>query len=186
MIFCGWCETEVLNEKSLFCTPSHRTMFYRKHPNKEDRPSPVISQCLHCGIDIEYPKRKFCSHSHKNIYNHRVLYGYKYHAAYRSRSPKNFISGLLDQKGRKQTLSTEYVIGLYEDQDGKCAISGIEMTYLNGEGKVLTNISLDRISSQEGYVEGNIQLVCRQVNTMKWELGVDELRNWCRVILEGE
>lgn len=73
-------------------------------------------------------------------------------------------------------------MSLYEDQDGKCALSGYNMTYITGQGRVPTNISIDRIDSNMGYVEGNIQLVCRQSNVMKMELTMEQLAEWCEAI----
>lgn len=58
------------------------------------------------------------------------------------------------------------------------------MTYAAGQGRVATNISLDRIDSTVGYVRGNVQLVCDIANRMKQDLTVDDLRLWCARILE--
>ena len=70
-------------------------------------------------------------------------------------------------------------MSLYEKQEGKCALSGRTMTYQTGEGRVPTNISIDRIDPKIGYELGNIQLVCIQANKMKAELSGNELRDWC-------
>jgi hypothetical protein len=45
--------------------------------------------------------------------------------------------------------------------------------------------SLDRIDSTKGYSKDNIQIVCAQVNLMKHELTINELKFWCEKILEG-
>ena len=107
----------------------------------------------------------------------------------RSSSPKNFISGILNHSaGRKQNLGFNidmgYLLQLYEDQDGFCAISGVKMTHIAGRGRLNTNISIDRIDSKRGYLRGNVQFVCDIVNRMKSDMREDELLTWCRRILE--
>jgi len=107
----------------------------------------------------------------------------------RSSSPKNFISGILNHAAkRKQHLGFDidliYLLNLYEQQQGRCALSGVPMTYLAGNGRVATNISIDRIDSSAGYVRGNVQFVCNVVNRMKQDLPQNEFFVWCRRVLE--
>ena len=77
-----------------------------------------------------------------------------------------------------------YVCEVYEAQRGLCAITGVKMTYVAGEGIVPTNISIDRIDSSIGYAKGNIQLTCRNVNIMKSNMTMSELRHWSRLIVK--
>lgn len=58
------------------------------------------------------------------------------------------------------------------------------MTYSAGNGRVNTNISIDRIDSAIGYVRGNVQFVCDVVNRMKQDLKESEMFVWCKKILE--
>lgn len=116
---------------------------------------------------------------------------YKTKAQKRSHSPKNFITGILNHASkRKQHLGFNidlvYLLNLYEEQLGKCAISGVEMTYLAGIGRVSTNISIDRIDSSKGYIRGNVQFVCDVVNIMKQDMIQSELEQWCWQILRGK
>lgn len=110
-------------------------------------------------------------------------------AARRSSSPKNFISGALNHAAkRKQHLGFNidlvYLLQVYEQQNGRCAITGVEMTYSAGKGRVATNISIDRIDSSLGYSRGNVQLVCDIANRMKQDLSYGDLKMWCQRILE--
>jgi hypothetical protein len=110
-------------------------------------------------------------------------------AARRSSSPKNFISGALNHAARRKQhlgfdLDLAYLLHTYEQQRGRCAITGVEMTYSAGNGRVATNISIDRIDSSKGYVRGNVQLVCDIANRMKQDLTSAALKMWCRRILE--
>lgn len=50
---------------------------------------------------------------------------------------------------------------LWEDQNGQCAYTKKQMTF----GKHLpTDMSLDRIDSEKGYIKGNVEWVCLFVN----------------------
>jgi hypothetical protein len=114
---------------------------------------------------------------------------YKTKSEKRSASPKNFISGILNHAAkRKQHLGFDidiiYLLNLYSQQRGHCAISGIEMTYSAGKGRVHTNVSLDRIDSSRGYLRGNVQLVCDYVNRMKSDLEQRDFVSWCEKIVE--
>lgn len=142
-------------------------------------------ECLHCSAPIAPPKRKFCCKEHKDSYNSKHLYGYKYTKKYRSKSPEVFIAHLLSYKNRRATLSKEFLCDLYYRQKGLCAISGISMTHEQSGGKCPSNISIDRIDSTKGYIEGNVQLVCSLVNTMKMQYTKEELLFWCRAIVDN-
>lgn len=140
--------------------------------------------CFHCEKPLERPKRKFCCSSHKNIWNHKNKYKYVYQRKSIGRSPESFITSLLRKKSRKETLSKQDVIDLYYKQKGLCAISGVEMTYITNQGKVETNISIDKINPNLPYVINNIQLVCNRVNIMKWDKDINNLLFWCKSIIE--
>ena len=78
-------------------------------------------------------------------------------------------------------MEVEDWLTIYDAQEGKCALSGIEMTFTydknhptfnaSAKGKKWPyNLSPDQIDSGKGYVRGNVQLVCSAVNVMKAEL----------------
>ena len=56
---------------------------------------------------------------------------------------------------------------LFERQEGKCAMSGVDMDIHQSKGNPLFYVSLDRINNDLGYTVGNLQLTCRGVNYMK-------------------
>lgn len=141
--------------------------------------------CFADGIKKYRSRCKSCVLT-KAAQNHLKLYCTK--AQKRSASPKNFISGILNHAARrKQNLGFDldlvYLLQLYEQQQGRCALSGVEMTYKAGAGRVNTNISIDRIDSSMGYVRGNVQFVCDIANRMKQDLSQKELLVWCERIL---
>ncbi len=64
---------------------------------------------------------------------------------------------------REFNITHEYLMTLLVQQDYKCAISQVRMTH----NKDIYTVSIDRIDSSKGYVEGNVQLVCKFCNLGK-------------------
>jgi len=95
---------------------------------------------------------------------------------------KDHLKHLIWQYKTRKELTYEMLLEIYEEQEGKCALTGIKLTYIRGQGKVKTNISIDRIEAGGPYVRENIQLVCSIVNRMKSNMSDDELRWWCKAI----
>jgi hypothetical protein len=84
-------------------------------------------------------------------------------------------------------LSPEYAWDLFENQDRKCALSGVPIILSrkiknnNADWNEIT-ASLDRIDSGVGYVEGNVQWVHKEVNYIKRDLDQNRFVVWCRLI----
>lgn len=82
------------------------------------------------------------------------------------------------------SITLEYVLKLWDKQHGKCALSGMDMTFELKEGRVPTNVSIDKIDSNGGYTEGNIQLVCMACNQIKSDLSYENMYKFCKKIVE--
>jgi hypothetical protein len=92
-------------------------------------------------------------------------------------------------RGRKSvTISFKDFMEAWAAQKKKygliCPISGQQMTYIQGLGNLETNISIDRIDSSLTYIKGNIQFICRRINTMKHNESLGSLVFWSRAIVE--
>jgi hypothetical protein len=79
------------------------------------------------------------------------------------------------QRHKEWKVSPEYLYELYENQNRICALSGMKIDFSEkGTGtpgaKDTSTASLDRIDSKQGYIEGNVQWVHKDVNKMKMEL----------------
>jgi hypothetical protein len=72
-------------------------------------------------------------------------------------------------------ITQAHLYNCYHKQKGLCALSGQTMTWLTGQGKVDSNISLDRIDPTQGYEPDNIQLITYRCNIMKHDLCEEEL-----------
>lgn len=75
-------------------------------------------------------------------------------------------------------IDAKYLKTIYDSQNGLCAITKIPMTTILGQGKIATNISLDRIDFERGYIKGNIQLLCYVVNIMKQRMNNSEIKKF--------
>ena len=65
----------------------------------------------------------------------------------------------------------------FQAQEGKCALSGVKLTFgRNG------NASLDRIDPSKYYVEGNMQWVHKSVNKMKGGYPVNTFKKFCKLV----
>lgn len=65
-------------------------------------------------------------------------------------------------------------MGLFEYQNGKCALSGIPLTWAKGR-VMATSITLDRIDHRRGYVKDNVRLVAHAVNSFRGTMSDDEM-----------
>jgi hypothetical protein len=117
---------------------------------------------------------------------------------YLSRVPVQNLRKLLDQRlidlktrTKKKRIKyptildfdIEYLLELWDKQSGKCALSGLDMTYILYNGHTNNNVSIDRINSLKGYTKDNIQLVCCIVNKMKLDMNTNDLIFYCKQII---
>lgn len=82
-------------------------------------------------------------------------------------------------------LDIEYLNDLYKTQDGKCALTQIEMKCFNdSEFRVHPYmISIDRIDSKLGHNKSNIRLVCVAINYALNEFGEDTFKTICEAYI---
>jgi len=103
----------------------------------------------------------------------------------------------LQNNAKKRNLRVEItredIAALYHEQEGKCALTGLQMTHVYSpteEGgrrnerneNHLRNFSVDRKDSSGSYTKENIQLVCGIINTIKWDLPQHEFIFYCKAV----
>ena len=81
-------------------------------------------------------------------------------------------------------ISIEYAWQIFQNQNEKCALTGLPLTFKTKSDSCDGTASLDRIDSSNGYVEGNIQWVDKNVNTVKWDLSIDNFFRVCKMVVE--
>lgn len=83
-------------------------------------------------------------------------------------------------------ITIEQINDLYEKQNRKCVLSGMDITFGNKsrdpEKHIECTASLDRINSSLGYSFNNIQLVHKEINFMKRDLEQKHFINICETI----
>lgn len=91
------------------------------------------------------------------------------------------------KRGLEFSVSLEHAWDLFTKQGQCCALSGMPIEFAATKKKQFageTTASLDRIYSNQGYVEGNVQWLHKTVNKMKLALDPDEFIDICRRITE--
>ena len=79
-------------------------------------------------------------------------------------------------------LSIEYLWNLFLKQDRKCALTGELLTFGRLHRSWETTASLDRIDSNIGYIEGNVQWVLKEVNFAKGSLQNSRFIEICKMV----
>lgn len=144
--------------------------------------------CAVCGTEFT-PKsgaHKFCSDSCRGRWKY-IAGVSTTETQYRSISGnwRRYYLRLLQAKTRKADgLTIEYLLQLHEQQNGLCALSRLPMTCELRSGKVCyTNASIDRIDAGGPYSPGNVQLVCRHVNSWRGIMPLDTFIAVCRAVV---
>jgi hypothetical protein len=92
------------------------------------------------------------------------------------------------RRNKEFNLTRDYIIKLWENQEGRCAYLGIELTLPNPKGHKVDPrylASMDRIDSNLGYIQGNVQFVSSCINQMKSTLSHEETLEFLDLIKTG-
>lgn len=93
--------------------------------------------------------------------------------AWKAASPRHSLSISLQRALKRRPcqnpVTRDELMEMWSRQGGKCAVSGVRMTWGGGGGRggLPTSISIDRIDSNGGYDVGNVRLVCYCINCFK-------------------
>lgn len=96
--------------------------------------------------------------------------------------PRYCASLLKSKTAQRELLTTDQLMGLLEQQSYKCALTGMEMTCIRGQGRVPTNASIDRINAGSPYTIDNIQLVCSNINSWRGDCSLSDFIDACCLI----
>lgn len=109
--------------------------------------------------------------------------------ARRRNNPNNFIDlmfrAMVDRsrkKGMEITVDRAYLTKLMEKSNGRCALSGMELTLTRNMPNLA---SPDRKNSNKGYVKGNIQIVAACVNVAKNKMTTKQFIAMCKAVAEN-
>lgn len=84
-------------------------------------------------------------------------------------------------------LTVDYLVQLYEQQDGYCYYSNEKMIFGWVDGKVHHNsLSLDKLDPNRGYIQGNVVWCSYLVNTMKQNMSESQFYTYLQNILRNK
>lgn len=98
--------------------------------------------------------------------------------------------GMIKRRAEKRGYSLDVDIksmwDLYVQQERKCKLSGLPIEFaISNRNSSETTASLDRIDSNKGYVEGNVQWVHKNINIMKNIYNQNYFIYLCKLIAEN-
>lgn len=84
-------------------------------------------------------------------------------------------------------ITIEYLWDLFLKQNKKCKLSGLDLEFSEiRKNKTKQTVSIDRINSKIGYIEGNVQWVHKKINIMKNKLSDDEFIWFCEKVYKNK
>lgn len=131
-------------------------------------------ECLNCGAVVEVDR--------KSIKNNQSCSECRWESSHLVTS--NILRIIRDNanaRGIEFSVDQEFLQGLLDKQNSRCALSGVEI-WLDRAYTGRKTASLDRIDSAKGYVPGNIQWVHKDVNKMKGNLSEERFFELCSLI----
>ena len=148
------------------------------HKHAKGKPAPACKPCtlkarkIWSDLNFDKIKERQWRALSKTENKLRWLYG-----AARTRAKKKNIPFIVSKKEWFNQWSL---------QKSKCYYTGVHMTNINGKGKCTTNISIDRIEPEKGYVKGNYVFCADAVNRMKLSHSVNEFLEWIELIYKNK
>jgi len=152
----------------------------------------VIITCPDCGTErnakranaILHPRcRKCACKAREAKYLEKLGHGKQW-------SGSNYFSGKIisgwkrgaDDRSIQWDITNEQLDNLWDKQNGKCALTGLNMSLDHGNPN---RVSLDRIDSTGYYSINNVQLTCSYVNRCKQSLSNEEFLEMCRLTVNN-
>lgn len=86
------------------------------------------------------------------------------------------------KNSRTFELDIEYIWKIYLKQKKVCALSGLPLDFNKDTENGM--VSIDRINNDKGYIKGNIQLLHKDVNFMKWTYTQEYFIKMCKLVAD--
>ena len=83
-------------------------------------------------------------------------------------------------RGYTWDLTPQYILDMYNNQKGKCALTGWPIGW--PDRGLTATVSIDRIDSDEGYLQGNVQLLHKDVNMAKQQFSQEYFVHMCESV----
>lgn len=107
---------------------------------------------------------KICQHKRKTIYNAKPRGGMLqlFNTAKKSTEDRNKTQN--NKRTNEFDIDFDYLVEIFNNQEGLCVISGIPMKFGNCE-EINWTCSLERIDPLIGYIKGNVCFICVEFQT---------------------
>ena len=145
--------------------------------------------CSFCGTSYQTRSRrsKYCSKSCGENAGKRKR---AYNVPSRLKELSNAAKHRSNSKGIPHDIDGDYLLKLWEENDGCCCVTGIpfDLSYSESlqKGWSKRNApSLDRIIPELGYTKGNVRLVTFQVNCAMGVYSDEDFYDMCKKALES-
>lgn len=84
-------------------------------------------------------------------------------------------------------VDIDFLWSLYLEQKGSCKVSGLPIIFpKKAKNRIDGTASLDRINCNIGYRVGNLQWVHKDINQMRSNLSIEELKYWCNLVINNK
>lgn len=142
-----------------------------------------VALCIHHGLHENWYYNeshnqlscKMCMSDRNSKYKRKEIHVFSKFITYSKSRCKKWAS---DGRDVEHSITLKYIIDLYIEQNGVCAISGLDL-----DEDVM---SLDRIDSNLGYVKGNVQWVHFDINRMKSNFSEEYFKELCKAVARGK
>jgi hypothetical protein len=161
--------------------------------------------CDHCGTEYDKAlsevkrnkqlnRKSYCSRHCLGIVNNKNIPPEKRSTDYLQKGSKKdkysgfreFLRRIKNRKKHECNLDLDYLLDLWNKQEGKCIYTNINMILPDGvlKGTMLT-ASLDRIDSSIGYLKGNVQFTLTPINLMKSSMSHEDTKYLIKLIVDN-
>ena len=175
-LICGTCNTEFHYYKGEHTrqVKKGRSVFYcsLKCSGKREDNKIRLKQCA----------RKFTGGENKLVTDNDFVRSSMNEFLRRIRNRKRY----KPEKVGETDLTLEYLIELFNKQNGLCAYTGVKLVLPSYKNYKLTSsnhkASLDRIDSTKSYIIGNVQFVSYTMNNLKSSMNEFDLKEFFKII----
>ncbi len=98
---------------------------------------------------------------------------------------KELVRKASKRTGKGFSLPPDWAVKTFTKQNGLCFYTGFQMTTGHGNGRVWSNVSIDRKDSSLGYTEENCVLCCCGFNLMKTNLSLADMKAMCEAFISN-
>lgn len=182
-----WDETHLLSKICNKCKINKDVSFFTKNSTKHKYNGNIYTRyslnCLDCAKQTIIVYRQ----NNKNkILKNKQNYKNKHRGEPRYHISEKISTWKYDRKGNllPNDLTTDYLVELFEKQNGKCYYSGKEIYFGAYKKPDPFSASLEKLIPELGYVQGNVVWCSYFINTMKGNLKELEFYNLIQLILD--